>query len=183
MSLTTLFRNLSCNARLPALSRSLATRVRPSPEPRGTHLLPTASLDNTLIPNTDSVHTPSDFLKAIGRSVDTKVEDWDEFWQQTTGRNLRSAGVGVRDRRYVLWCMEKYRQGLPIPSFAHDPRPKKTIRGWGPSVQNGKRIRSRRVRTPTSPTTKSKRKEQERKDRKKLKREEREELRKAALLL
>ncbi|KNZ73045.1 hypothetical protein J132_01430 [Termitomyces sp. J132] len=51
---------------------------------------------------------------------------------------------GILYRRYILWCMEKYRSGLPIESFAHEPRPKKTVRGWGPSVQNGKRIRSRR---------------------------------------
>ncbi|KAJ7133024.1 hypothetical protein C8R46DRAFT_970596 [Mycena filopes] len=151
MSLNTLFRNLSCSAR-PALSRALTTRVRPSPDPRGAHLLPTAPSDRPLIPNTDSIHTPADFLKAIGRSVDTKVspENWEDFWQKTTGRNLKSSGLGVRDRRYVLWCMEKYRQGLPVKSFAHEPTPKKTIRGWGPAVQNGKRIRSRRVKsTPT----------------------------------
>ncbi|KAJ6585162.1 hypothetical protein B0H19DRAFT_881407, partial [Mycena capillaripes] len=91
------------------------------------------------------IGTPDAFLKAIGRSCDTKlsIENWDDFWKQG-GRNLKSAGVGVRDRRYILWCMEKYRSGLSVEEFAHDPKPKKTIRGWGPSVQNGKRIRSRR---------------------------------------
>jgi hypothetical protein len=48
--------------------------------------------------------------------------------------------------RYILWCMTKYRQGVPIEEFAHELKPKKTIRGWGPKVQNGKRIRSRRVK-------------------------------------
>ncbi|KAJ7189862.1 hypothetical protein GGX14DRAFT_607789, partial [Mycena pura] len=92
-----------------------------------------------------SIRTPDDFLKAIGRSCNTKlsIESWDEFWRQD-GAQLKSAGVGVSDRRYILSCMEKYRSGFAIDDFAHEPRPKKTVRGWGPSVQNGKRIRSRR---------------------------------------
>ena len=48
--------------------------------------------------------------------------------------------------RYILWCMEKFRNGLPVEEFAHELKPKKKIRGWGPAVQNGKRIRSRRVK-------------------------------------
>ncbi|KAJ6525300.1 hypothetical protein DFH09DRAFT_1188832 [Mycena vulgaris] len=117
-------------ALVPRIARSLATRVRPIPDPR------------------DSITTPDAFLKAIGRSADAKlsIESWEEFWKQS-GPNLKSAGVGVRDRRYILWCMEKYRTGLPVEEFAHDPKPKKTIRGWGPTVQDGKRIRSRRDRT------------------------------------
>ncbi|KAJ6621864.1 hypothetical protein B0H10DRAFT_1789155 [Mycena sp. CBHHK59/15] len=131
----------------PHISRSLATRARPIPEPRGTHLLPPASQAG-LTPTADSITTPADFLKAIGRSADTKVsiESWEEFWKQS-GPDLKAAGVGIRDRRYILWCMEKYRNGIAVPDFAHEPKLKKTIRGWGPSVQNGKRIRSRRDKT------------------------------------
>ncbi|KAJ7442632.1 hypothetical protein FB451DRAFT_1057380 [Mycena latifolia] len=134
-------------ALVPRISRSLATKVRPIPEPSGANQLLRAS-DVPLIPVAGSITTPDAFLKAIGRSADTKlsVESWDEFWQQSS-INLKSAGVGVRDRRYILWCMEKYRSGLRVEEFAHDPKPKKTIRGWGPTVQNGKRIRSRRDRT------------------------------------
>ena len=56
--------------------------------------------------------------------------------------------------------MEKYRHGIPIEEFAHEPRPKKTIRGqvftfdllariellhrWGPKIVNGKLNRSKR---------------------------------------
>ncbi|KAF8172005.1 hypothetical protein K438DRAFT_187182 [Mycena galopus ATCC 62051] len=121
----------SCRLRLVVpISRSLSTRVRPVPAPRA------------------SITTPDAFLKAIGRSCDTKVsvESWDDFWQQD-GNKLKTAGVGVRDRRYILWCMEKYRSGLSPEEFAYDPKPKKVIRGWGPTVQLGKRIRSRRDRT------------------------------------
>ncbi|KAF7365041.1 Protein FYV4, mitochondrial [Mycena venus] len=124
----------SCRLRaLVPLARSLSTRVRPIQEPR------------------DSISTPDAFLKAIGRSSDTKlsVESWEDLWNQD-GTKLKSAGVGVRDRRYILWCMEKYRSGLSPEEFAYEPKPKKTIRGWGPSVQNGKRIRSRRDRTKRS---------------------------------
>ncbi|KAG6878090.1 hypothetical protein C0993_012417 [Termitomyces sp. T159_Od127] len=83
---------------------------------------------------TDTITTPADFLKAIGRSSETKlqVDEWDALWK-LSGHDLRQKGLGVRDR-----------SGLSTESFAHEPKPKKTIRGWGPSVQNGKRIRSRR---------------------------------------
>ncbi|KAJ7505147.1 hypothetical protein B0H11DRAFT_1708771 [Mycena galericulata] len=151
--MTSIFLALGSSSRLcslvPRISRSLSTRVRPIPDPRGTHLLPTAS-HVPLIPAAESIRTPEDFLKAIGRSAETKlsIESWDEFWNQS-GVNLKSAGVGVRDRRYILWCMEKYRNGLPVEEFAHEMKPKKTIRGWGPSVQNGKKIRSRRDKSKT----------------------------------
>jgi len=59
---------------------------------------------------------------------------------------MRQAGVGVKDRRYILWCLNKFRLGEDPSEFAHAERPKKKIRGWGPSVQFGKRIRSRRLR-------------------------------------
>ncbi|KAK0449140.1 hypothetical protein EV421DRAFT_1704974, partial [Armillaria borealis] len=83
-------------------------------------------------------------LKSIGRSMETKysAESWEEFWTKT-GANLKEAGLAIRDRRYMLWCMSKYRRGFPLEEFVHEPPPKKTVRGWGPSVQNGKRIRSR----------------------------------------
>ncbi|KAJ7245040.1 hypothetical protein B0H12DRAFT_1022045 [Mycena haematopus] len=130
--------------------RSISTRVRPVPAPRGTHLLPTAS-PVPLTPTAASITTPDAFLKSIGRSCDTKVsvDGWDDFWQQDRTK-LKSAGVGVRDRRYILWCMEKYRSGLSPEEFAYDPKPKKTIRAWGPTVQEGQRIRSRRDRNKPS---------------------------------
>ncbi|OJA17220.1 hypothetical protein AZE42_00206 [Rhizopogon vesiculosus] len=91
------------------------------------------------------ISTPQDFLKAIGRSSETKisVDSWDAFWR-TSGSDMKNAGLSIQDRRYILWCMEKFRQNQPIEVFAHEPRPKKKIRGRGPAVQFGKRIRSRR---------------------------------------
>ena len=72
-------------------------------------------------------------------------EDWDDFWKKR-GPDLKEAGVGVQERRcvhssyillaypdrsrYLLWCMKKYKTGEPIAQFAHEPRPKKTIRGY-----------------------------------------------------
>jgi hypothetical protein len=97
---------------------------------------------------TDKIKTPADFLKAIGRSSETKVDigDWAEFWNASR-LTMKDKGVGVQDRRcgfsssrgfqelrnalhrYILWCIEKYRQGFKIKEFAHEPKPKKKIRG------------------------------------------------------
>ncbi|KAF5338944.1 hypothetical protein D9611_008731 [Ephemerocybe angulata] len=120
-----------------ALTRSLATAAQQRPVP------PTRA-------GTGAVKTSEEFLKAIGRDSETKVtpNSWTEFWGYD-GQALRKAGLAVRDRRYILWCMEKYRQGLSPEEFAHPPRAKKTIRGWGPKVQNGKRIRSKRIKDKT----------------------------------
>ncbi|KAH6912786.1 vacuolar fusion protein MON1 [Coprinopsis sp. MPI-PUGE-AT-0042] len=96
------------------------------------------------------IRTPTAFLTAIGRKAETKVqaEGWEQFWNMS-GQDLRKAGLAVKDRRYILWCMEKFRQGEPIEQFAHEPASKKAIRGWGPKVQNGKRIRSKRIKDKT----------------------------------
>ncbi|KAH0832075.1 hypothetical protein J3R83DRAFT_12983 [Lanmaoa asiatica] len=92
------------------------------------------------------ITTPQAFLSAIGRSAETKVsiDSWEAFWH-TSGYDLKKAGVAVKDRRqvqgcglanghlmfyrYILWCMEKYRQNILVEDFAHGPRPKKKIRG------------------------------------------------------
>lgn len=65
-------------------------------------MLPPASLHKLTTPvYTESIATPSDFLKAIGRSSETKVtvESWGEFWK-TSGHALKKSGLAVRDRRY-----------------------------------------------------------------------------------
>lgn len=52
------------------------------------------------------MNSPSDLLKAIGRSIDSKltVESWEELWQFDRIK-LKQAGLPVRDRRYVhcIW--------------------------------------------------------------------------------
>ncbi|GJE88300.1 IGR protein motif-domain-containing protein [Phanerochaete sordida] len=117
-------------ATAPQFSRTVVNKaaLRPAPQPRGN------------IPD-----SPEAFLKAIGRSADSKItaETWEELWK-LDGHRLKAAGVEVKDRRYLMWCMEKFRQGMDPKDFAHEPKPKKKIRGWGPAVQFGKRIRSRR---------------------------------------
>lgn len=83
------------------------------------------------------------------------------------GQKLKQAGLPVKDRRfvlrlvdlhllvdsqanptacvpccrYVLWCLERFRQGQHPAEVAYDVKPRKKIRGWGPRVQNGKRVR------------------------------------------
>lgn len=64
--------------------------------------------------------------------MDTKMssapETWDDFWR-VSGLDMRKAGVAVRDRRYILWCMAKFRRGIPVEEFAHEAKKAKTIRG------------------------------------------------------
>ncbi len=50
-----------------------------------------------------NIKTAEDFLKALGRSSESKlsVESWEELWQ-TNSFALKKAGVGVQDRRYVF---------------------------------------------------------------------------------
>ncbi|RDX53278.1 hypothetical protein OH76DRAFT_1399165 [Lentinus brumalis] len=114
---------------LPSLTRAVVNKAaqRPVPPPRG------------------NITSPQDFLKAIGRSAENKLspESWEQLWH-TDGFQLKKAGLGVSERRYILWSMEKFRQGLDPAEFAHEAKPEKKIRGRGPAVQNGKRLRSRR---------------------------------------
>jgi len=102
---------------------------------------------STMVQNTNAISKPSDLLKSFGRSSETKlqVEDWKRL-QNMTGLDMKKIGVGIRDRRYILWALEKIRQGEKPEDFAHEPKPKKKVRGWGPRVQNGKIIKSRRKR-------------------------------------
>jgi hypothetical protein len=119
--------------------------LRPVPPPRGIPFITKIDFQaNGCVPG--DITTPRDFLRAIGRSTETKVsiDSWDAFWH-TAGYDLRKAGLAVKDRRYVrhrspacillnfyryiLWCMEKYRQEIPIKDYAHEPRPKKKTRG------------------------------------------------------
>ncbi|KAF8158267.1 hypothetical protein B0H34DRAFT_448189 [Crassisporium funariophilum] len=134
-------------AAVPSFSRSLFNKasIRPVPPIRDPSVL--AQVPRAHPFRVESIKSPEDFLKAIGRSSETKFspENWEDLWK-SNGLKLRKAGISVRDRRYILWCMEKYRLGYPIEEFAHEPPPKKTVRGWGPKVQNGKRIRSRRLK-------------------------------------
>ncbi|TCD70525.1 hypothetical protein EIP91_002870 [Steccherinum ochraceum] len=93
-------------------------------------------------PARGAIKTPAAFLTAIGRSSETKLptvpESWNDLWK-LDGHALKEAGL------YILWSMEKYRLGEDPKVFAHAPRKRRKIRGRGPAVQDGKRIRSRRL--------------------------------------
>lgn len=137
----------------PRLTRSIVnkTALRPVPSPRVFPQPPDRPNASPL-----KISTPQDFLKAIGRSSEEKLEpeSWEAFWK-TSGQDMRKAGLAVKDRRhvlfalsrvsfrqvmddsfcrYILWCMEKYRLGLDPRKFAHEPKPKKTVRGCVVSV-------------------------------------------------
>ncbi|KAF7314504.1 IGR domain-containing protein [Mycena kentingensis (nom. inval.)] len=136
-------------------------RAAPSLRPR-TALCVRTYLTTPQIPTeTSKITSPEVFLKAIGRSSESKFKaegmEWKEFWKHD-GKKLKAAGVNVRDRRYILWCMQKYRLrplDEAIQTFAHEPPPPKKVRGWGPKRVDGKLIRSRRDRAnPPAPKRK-----------------------------
>jgi len=62
------------------------------------------------------------FLKRIGRMNDKytdKFTSWEHFWSHD-GRMLKKAGVDLRDRKYILNWMSKYRNGME-PFFVRLP--------------------------------------------------------------
>ncbi|KWU43816.1 hypothetical protein RHOSPDRAFT_34616 [Rhodotorula sp. JG-1b] len=86
---------------------------------------------------------PASLLSASKRGLESyaeKLGSWSELFTKTSG-DLRDAGMDVKQTRYTLWLLEKYRQGHDPATVAVAPTPKKTIRGWGPKIQNGKRVR------------------------------------------
>jgi hypothetical protein len=46
--------------------------------------------------------------------------------------------------RYFLWAKERFKQGEHPARFSIDVKPPKVVRGWGPRVQKGIRVRGRR---------------------------------------
>jgi hypothetical protein len=54
------------------------------------------------------------FLKKIGRMCDQYAAlftSWDHFWQ-CDSRNMKTLGVALRDRKYILNWMSKYKNGM-----------------------------------------------------------------------
>ena len=102
----------------PSLVRSLVNRAaqRPVPPPRGTLAAaasqPFSANSGRPAGLSGSIQTPEDFLKAIGRSAETKFtpESWEQLWH-TDGAQLRKAGLAVRDRRSVAAFVESYMAG------------------------------------------------------------------------
>jgi hypothetical protein len=87
----------------PSLSRSINSRAASIPVPsiRDPSLLSGPQLRQNY--HLESIKSPADFLKAIGRSCETKVsvESWEDFWKKD-GLLLKQDGVSVRDRRYAF---------------------------------------------------------------------------------
>jgi hypothetical protein len=100
----------------PLLRRSLTTQLlsRRSP-PRippqdGDHRLLTFHNARPYLFRVLDFKSPVDFLKAIGRSSETKlpIEDWDKFWN-IDARSRIMKGMSVQDRRFVMdLSMSKY---------------------------------------------------------------------------
>jgi len=86
----------------------------------------THALSKPVPPPRGDISTPESFLRAIGRSSETKlsVDGWEALWK-TNSLALKKAGLAVRDRRYILWAMERYRQGDDPSDYAHEVKPKK----------------------------------------------------------
>lgn len=92
-----------------AQSRKVATTVinvsrrADIPSPRGLIVkrLFLLAILTSLAPG--KISTPQDFLKAIGRSSETKIsiDSWDAFWR-TSGWDMKNAGLSIQDRRSVV---------------------------------------------------------------------------------
>jgi hypothetical protein len=99
---------LSCPSIQNAQSRKFATTVinvprrADIPSPRGLIVkrLFLLVILTSLVPG--KISTPQDFLKAIGRSSETKIsiDSWDAFWR-TSGWDMKNAGLSIQDRRSV----------------------------------------------------------------------------------
>ncbi|CAD6574229.1 MAG: hypothetical protein TREMPRED_001065 [Tremellales sp. Tagirdzhanova-0007] len=78
---------------------------------------------------------PIDLLTKIGRNADkrlvTQAESWDklsEIWLKG-GTAMEAAGLGPKDRRYILWAFAKYSQGRAPSQFIRSPKAPKKFRG------------------------------------------------------
>ncbi|WFC98236.1 Vacuolar fusion protein mon1 [Malassezia yamatoensis] len=120
-------RTAQCFVRLAS-----SAAYRPVPPPRG---------------STDS---PMAFLKAISKTrrnlaensscVNAVGNDWDAMFRLNSYK-LKGEGVPVKERKYLLWALDKYREGGDPYKFAYDTKKKKVVRGWGPRVQKNIRVR------------------------------------------
>lgn len=127
----------------PIVRHASSYAQRRVPAPQGTHLAFCLHL-------LGDISTPKAFLEAISRPrrdlannstcVSALGEDWNEMFALTSEK-LKGAGVAVKERKYILWALEKFRQGQDPAKFAYDVKEPKKVRGWGPRVQKGYRVR------------------------------------------
>lgn len=152
MSLALLQRCARCYTPISSIiSRSFINHAAQRTPPNPTGMNFRARGGPLLTTWTAKVPDAKSFLSAIGRSTEkkVKVEEWTDLWK-LNGQNLKEQGVAVRDRRcaleiieilpvriqfrapafrYILWAMERFRQGESPLQYAHEMKPKKKIRG------------------------------------------------------
>ena len=75
---------------------------KPVPPPRGRYVSSSRKRTRKTHVVAGDISTPESFLRAIGRSSETKlsVDGWEALWK-TNSLALKKAGLAVRDRRYV----------------------------------------------------------------------------------
>ncbi|RSH95072.1 hypothetical protein EHS25_000158 [Saitozyma podzolica] len=84
---------------------------------------------------TSETPTPLDLLTKIGRGAEKRLAQHAESWEALNsvwnkgGQGIKDSGLGVRDRRYVLWAFSKYSQGESPSDFVRPPRAAKKFRG------------------------------------------------------
>ena len=87
----------------------------------------------------DGIDTPQKFLHAISKQprrdlqadssvVEAVGEDWKAFFTMKS-QSFEERGVGAKERKYILWAMERFRQGYNPYNIAYNPKPKKVVRG------------------------------------------------------
>ena len=91
------FVNAFCGEQSGTAPSTLASRYASSPD-----IGCSAQLTWTHAATLGDITTPEDFLKAIGRSSESKLtpDSWEQLWH-TDGFQLKKAGLSVQDRRCV----------------------------------------------------------------------------------
>ncbi|BGP27468.1 hypothetical protein JCM10295v2_006436 [Rhodotorula toruloides] len=91
----------------------------------------------------DKYQDPASLLAVSKRGLEEfaeKVGSWDNLFMKS-GKELREAGMNIKQSKYCLWLLEKYRQGFNPAHVAIPQKPKKKFRGWGPKIQHGVRVK------------------------------------------
>lgn len=79
-------------------------------------------------------------------ALNEKFKDWDQLFKINEFKRelIKDGTLSIpRERRYLLRCLELFRQGLDPKDFSVPEKKPKKIRGWGPRVQHGKRLRGK----------------------------------------
>ncbi|GAA6059898.1 hypothetical protein JCM10212_005281 [Sporobolomyces blumeae] len=128
-----------------ASSLSTSARARSAPQLVRSLHAPAALDPLSRIPKPRApFDSPATFLAASSRSLEQysdKFPDFASLFTKTSHELRDEVGMNVKESRYFLRMCEKYRQGFNPDEVAIPTKKPKTIRGWGPKVQNGVRVR------------------------------------------